>query len=184
MFRGVKGSFLHARVTTYGRSCIPHRAAPLRILLDPDDRIRRSPGLRTHPCGSARREMLLDRPDAPQRIPGRFIPAAAGSCIAFPESIAQEARGERDALSQDFAVAGEAEIEIGVADRHRQAVDIIRHPIVADDDDFLGRRLNDHWSRLNHYRRRLDHDRCRLNHNRRGLNDRRGLSQHGTGRSE
>src|SRR4051812_33011351 len=106
----------------------------LGILLDPDDRVGRSPGRRTHPGCSPRREMGLNRSDTPQRIPGRGIPTRARTGIAFTELVTQKARGECNALSQDLAIARVAEIEIGVANRHRQAVDVIRHPIVADDD--------------------------------------------------
>jgi hypothetical protein len=129
--------------------------------------------------------MGLDRSDAPQRIPGRGIPAGARARIAFTELVTQKARGECNALSQDLAVARVAEIEIGVADRHRQAVDVIRDPIVADDDNFLGRRLdcdrcwlNDDWCGLNDYGRRLNYDWRRLNYHW------CRLSQHGRGRSQ
>src|SRR4051794_20894547 len=114
--------------------------------------------------------MSLDRSDAPQRILGRGIPAGARACVAFTELVTQKARGECKALSQDLSIARVAEIEIGVADRHRQTVDVIRHPaIVADDDNFVRRRLNRDWCRLNdnwcglnyHWRRLNDHW-CRL----------------------
>jgi hypothetical protein len=122
--------------------------------------------------------MSLDRSDAPQRILGRGIPAGARAGIAFTELVTQKARGECNALSQDLSIARVAEIEIGVADRHRQTVDVIGNPIVADDDNFLGRRLNYDWCRLN------DH-RCRLNYHWRRLNHHWcRLSQHGRGRSQ
>jgi len=123
--------------------------------------------------------MGLNCSDTPQRILGRDIPTGARACIAFTELITQKARGERNAMSQDRAVCREAEIEIGVADHHRRAVDVIRHPtIVADYDNFLRRRLNYDWCRLNY-------NRCRLNHHWRRLNYHwNGLSQRGPGRSQ
>lgn len=101
--------------------------------------------------------MFLDRSNAPQRILGRDFPTGARTDIAFTKLIAQVARGERNAMSQDVAVDGIAKIKIGIADRHRRAIDVVRNPsVVADNDDFLW------WWR-----------RCRLSRHRRARSEKR-----------